>query len=68
MTEGFNKQVEEIAGTKKSPAHAHTNTYTRTHTRVPDLVDQGWGLRICICQKFQVMLTLLVWGPHFEKH
>ena len=31
-----------------------------------DLVGLGWSLRFCISNKFQVMLRILVPGPHFE--
>jgi len=36
---------------------------------VADSVCLGWGLMICISNKFQVKLLVLVfWGPHFENH
>ena len=33
-----------------------------------DTVGLGWCLNACACDKSQVMLKLLVWGPHFENH
>lgn len=35
---------------------------------ISDSVVPGWGLRICISDKFPVDTDAVVWGPHFKNH
>lgn len=56
----------QVTGFLRIPWRAYYGRDHWPHPRVSHSAVLGWGLRWCKASKFQVMLRLLVQGPHSE--
>ena len=56
--------VLKLQLTLASPGGQITAQIAGPTPRFSNIVDLGWGSKICISSKFQVV----VWGPYFEKY
>ena len=61
-------QVLKLQQVLESPGGLVKTQIVVSHLRISDFTLLGWDLRYVFLTTAQVMLMLLVRGPHFEKH